>query len=695
MFRGPSNRCVSRLKLNFRVEADRPDVAAKFISERDSLVAEGKTPHRVTEYFAGDSPDSLRSDMQAFAAGQRMSARLRAEFLSYSACVVDDTWAEAIHRDVSTQAKRFTCVSFPFQAATLRLQQNLDLVASLDANEAQLFANMFSNWKAVGQPNPRLALKLVKPRRSGRSVLESVYRHGRASIKDWAADPALRAVAPLLPDDPVTKLKFLDKLKADWLSMVMKKGCVYSAAILSDHYIIDEAMELPLCDAGQRLISAASGFVVFEVIDNAVRHKKQLKTIAWAEQRKMAVPVSIQAFAPANGQAILQDGDEYFCDGYPIVRDALQIAPWPVLRSTLRRHQIGQASRAHCVQLTGATLINSDSWDWRGSVPVIVSLERLADLEWSLCPKARSVTSFDATTSPKLFYVKDYFARRTFLQCLVLLPELMDAGLVSLPAGQPGKYYACVLQANQPGAVPCGQPAAFYAKLAKGGQAGENAGAEGALEDSSEAAGSDEDQVFGSFVSAIVAKPNAKAKEKRSADDQISAGSAVWPSRKRVRSQPSALDGQLQSQQADGFAQEAQGQLVESPDAASVDRPAPAFAGGAASGSASAEAAVVSAPDDEPAVPIVLEGVELRYQRSGVLGQPQAFRRWSAKCNVHAKCTLTRNIGVKTTKNFGPDEPIAYVGAWLASANLFPSAAEHAQHKPSIADVEKYMVSKR
>jgi hypothetical protein len=340
-------------------------------------------------------------------------------------------------------------------------------------------------------------------------------------------------------------------------------------------------------------------------------------------------------------------------------------------------------------------LINSDSWDWRGSVPVIVSLERLADLEWSLSPKARSVSSFDATTSPKLFYVKDYFARRTFLQCLVLLPELMDAGLVSLPAGQPGKYYACVLQANQPGAVPCGQPAAFYAKLAKGGQAGENAGAEGALEDSSEAAGSDEDQVFGSFVSAIVAKPNAKAKEKRSADDQISAGSAVWPNRKRVRSQPSALDGQLQSQQADGFAQEAQGQLVESPDAASVDRPAPAFAGGAASGSASAEAAVVSAPDDEPAVPIVLEGVELRYQKSGVLGQPQAFRRWSAKCNEHAKCTLTRNIGVKTTKNFGPDEPIAYVGAWLASANLFPSAAEHAQHKPSTADVEEYMVSKR
>ena len=61
--------------------------------------------HRVTLRFAeGD----LRADMEAWAAGAVPSARLLLEVQSYRWCKIDDTWAEAAHRDVSRLAKRAT-----------------------------------------------------------------------------------------------------------------------------------------------------------------------------------------------------------------------------------------------------------------------------------------------------------------------------------------------------------------------------------------------------------------------------------------------------------------------------------------------------------------------------------------------------------------------------------------------------------
>ena len=98
-------------------------------------------PHqRVTLDFAHGE---LRQDMGAWAAGGLPSARFRLEVLSYRWCKLDDTWAEATHRDVSRLAKRSTFARQAWLSASLRLQQNLSLWDSLDTQARVRFDSMF------------------------------------------------------------------------------------------------------------------------------------------------------------------------------------------------------------------------------------------------------------------------------------------------------------------------------------------------------------------------------------------------------------------------------------------------------------------------------------------------------------------------------------------------------------------------
>ena len=94
------------------------------------MVAKGQQPHRVIEHFAGTNEGSLRVDFEAHAEGRGMSTRLREEVSSYQLCQLDDTWVEAVHRDVSATCKRASACTFPWVAATLRLSQNLAVMDS-------------------------------------------------------------------------------------------------------------------------------------------------------------------------------------------------------------------------------------------------------------------------------------------------------------------------------------------------------------------------------------------------------------------------------------------------------------------------------------------------------------------------------------------------------------------------------------
>ena len=114
-------------------QAGKPEVAQQFLEGYDETLRQGATPHRVTAHFAG-ATSPLRRDMEAHAAGQGMSAKLRAEYLSYRWCMLDDTWVEAGHRDLSGISKRKPGSKMPFRFATLRLAQNMGVIDSLGTN---------------------------------------------------------------------------------------------------------------------------------------------------------------------------------------------------------------------------------------------------------------------------------------------------------------------------------------------------------------------------------------------------------------------------------------------------------------------------------------------------------------------------------------------------------------------------------
>ena len=88
--------------------------------------------------------------MASWAAGHALSETLRMELLSYQWCKLDDTWAEASHRGVSCDGSRRIHAPQAWVSATLRLQQNLLLLGSLDTRMRCRMDGLFKGWKAIG-----------------------------------------------------------------------------------------------------------------------------------------------------------------------------------------------------------------------------------------------------------------------------------------------------------------------------------------------------------------------------------------------------------------------------------------------------------------------------------------------------------------------------------------------------------------
>ena len=135
--------------------------------------------HRITMRFTqGD----LHADMLAWLDGQPLTDTLKREVLAYRYCKLDDTWAEACHRDVSREGKRNTRASQAWVSASLRLQQNLDVFSMLDSDMLKRADMMLLRWKSIGQTIPRRAIALKRRKVPASAVLQFVYRCGVHSL---------------------------------------------------------------------------------------------------------------------------------------------------------------------------------------------------------------------------------------------------------------------------------------------------------------------------------------------------------------------------------------------------------------------------------------------------------------------------------------------------------------------------------
>ena len=115
----------------------------------------------MVEHFIG-AGSALRPAMQAFAAGAGMSAKLEEEVKSYCLGKIDDTWAEAGHRDASTVLKRCTSVTLPYVSAFLRSEHILAEIDRMDRRQRDRFYKLFGRWSAIAQPDAKEARKLKK-----------------------------------------------------------------------------------------------------------------------------------------------------------------------------------------------------------------------------------------------------------------------------------------------------------------------------------------------------------------------------------------------------------------------------------------------------------------------------------------------------------------------------------------------------
>ena len=170
------------------------------MQEHDEIVAQGRRPHRVTEFFAGSQEGTLRPDMEAHAAGNGMSERLASEIRAYQLCKVDDTWAEAAHRDVSGFGARCKASSVAYVCASQRFNQTLARTDEMTPQELRQFYHCMRRRKAIGQLNVAWA-RALKPLRKPRKFVNAfVYRYDKAMMFDW--ESVMGQAMAFMPNEP-------------------------------------------------------------------------------------------------------------------------------------------------------------------------------------------------------------------------------------------------------------------------------------------------------------------------------------------------------------------------------------------------------------------------------------------------------------------------------------------------------------
>ena len=373
--------------------------AAEFLAK--AATTEEASQHRVTLRFAAGE---LRQDMDAWLAGTPLSPRLRLELESYQWCKLDDTWAEATHRDVSRLAKRVTFASQAWQSASLRLQQNLDLWAAIDGRARARFHAFFYRWKAIGHLNPRLALRLTRRKLSTAAVLHFVYRTGAHALEDWSTQ-LRHALDSGTADDIVPQLSFASQLKVDFLRRVLLPSHVFTLPAVTDADALVALDGHLLATADAALHAVAAGVHFPQVVEESVRRRKCARTATARKWRGMWFLVMLQRFTEVARTDTPMDMCTLRPQGAPVLCDLLDFATWRVWRGGLRvwKHVPALAGAEPGTLCVGAPeLISLVAWDMSADKKTLalVVLDKLVHDGWHVgCPPVAHTVATPRTFS--------------------------------------------------------------------------------------------------------------------------------------------------------------------------------------------------------------------------------------------------------------------------------------------------------
>ena len=649
------------------------------------MVASGKRPHRVTEFFAGTEEGSLRPDMELHAAGHGMTERLACEIGAYQLCKVDDTWAEAAHRDVSSFGKRHTAASVAYTCACQRLGQILRRTGNMTPQELRQFYQCMRKHTAIAQTLLRPARELRPVRKPRQFVQAFVYRYDAAKMKDWDAE--FGGGLAFLCGRPAGRKSVVIRMQIEYLESLVAEGQTLSLPQIDD--ATAEAANgvslQELHNLWDRRPADSDRF--FDVVDLSPARKKHLRSATAASFDNDSKVVTIQRMASWAGEGAADaaaNGQLLSChDGYPDAVDILAEAPWPVFRGGLRRWHVEDSTQRGCLALSRPAPVRHEPDNLAiEDLPAICLLEALADAGWQRGQTPEAHTAL----SPKTFTVSDPLASKAYLRCLLRLDDLLGPGkMVELRPKQSAMYYNCILATERPQLVPLGQAAAVYKSLLDSGDPADGQPVE-AIEDGH--ASGDE------MLLQCRPAPAAIASRVRRPSQQAASGAKrqkCWQSLV-VAAQPvpaigdAVGEGQLppQAQELAIVAAEGAGSVAaasepsEAQPAQAAVEPVEGVAGMDAKGR------------------VTLHGVAVLEEKHGIIGESNYYRRCLVTCQHHGQpddlCGRTRKYDTReaASSGLGDLEPLAFLGCWLRACGQHESKESHKRYVPTIAERQSY-----
>ena len=411
--------------------------------------------------------------------------------------------------------------------------------------------------------------------------------------------------------------------------------------------------------------------------------------------RRMCHPVAIQDLTwwPTGSE---QGEIAMYFHGAPRVVDLLSLAPWPALRCGMRRWQVGEAAARGCVALREPALVAPRPALVDADTPAVVLLERLAIAGWT-----RGKPPLEHTlATPKQFLVKDPIRSKTYMQCLLRLPELVGEGrqLDTLRSDQPRMYYSCVLANKEGHLVPLGQKARCYAALmAICDQAPEQQGQDDMSVGSGKSGGSSDEFMV------VAPSPDRRGQRGRGRGrggqraERSAAAEPDWCSLVLATPPaPPAVERPEALEDAPPGAASSSGEVTAPPGAASSSGEVAAPLGAAS--------AFVAVPQPREGVLRRTRNWEMQFLEGAAVsrdihfspGQPGHYDRLVVKCARH-QVIKTRSFDVKAAAKLGlgDAEPYAFLGAWLRQCELCPSAAAHKGFVPTAEQVRSYVASQK
>jgi hypothetical protein len=506
----------------------------------------------------------------------------------------------------------------PWKGASARLLQQLAFYEdNLYPNEKEQFAANWPVHKRILQT--RLGAKRLRPvQLSRRTVYNRLYEHDFSHISRSCE------LSPYQQSDGRAASS-----REDMIHIAHARGLLQTR----EYYTLGNDVKALKC---------------FRVLWLIPPKKKWVRSGATKDRSDMDICIQYNSMWNLIGEGIPASLDVFPGLQNTTTVCALKLAPWDVIRQTLRVWKAVESDIDGCTSLIEPRMAEPprESIDFLSKkISFLLLIEEVYRRGWRLPSEDRRC---EPNTGPfATVFSKQKLSQRVqaYFQCLLMLPLLWDRGLQSFLHTLPAAYYQLLMRSPAPNEVPRGAAAQEYATLLE--ELGDVV-----LE--TEAKHDEGDSVVGSGNSGSDAEPDLVA--------------AVRP-RKRRRRRAGSTVGSAAGSSAPSAS--ISGDAPGSPDSAVGSAAHAPGSDESSSGSA------VGSVDEDALPPLVLPFIFEGATFSEKFAYDKKHVDVGCDHPHHVKCRKMRGLGPKQTGTYGDWESVCYLVAWRRLGIPLPDRPTH------------------